>query len=217
MSFLFGMSRKVDSKVLWNIVSGKYAKPREEDRIVMFLDMNKSTQIAEELGGIRYFEFVNEFFTDITPSILKAEGQIYRYVGDEIVVTWPMSKHFKCKNSIKTYFLAKNELKRLKEKYMSRYQIIPSFKAVFHYGKVIVGEIGDVKSQVVLHGKMMYVTGLIEKQCHIMGKSILVSSTLMEKVSLPKLYKAEKQGTLKTHDANIDLYAIAERENFNLT
>ncbi|RLD18856.1 MAG: hypothetical protein DRI69_09605, partial [Bacteroidetes bacterium] len=64
LSFVFSMQRKVDGRVIWNMVSGKYAKPKEEERIFMFLDMKDSTKIAEELGEMRFFEFINDFFTD---------------------------------------------------------------------------------------------------------------------------------------------------------
>lgn len=218
MSFIFSMQRKVDAKVLWNMVSGKYVVPREEDRIFMFMDMNESTKIAEKLGEIRYFEFINDFFTDVTPAILKTEGRIYRYVGDEIVVTWPMKNNSDYAKSIRTYFLARNEMKRQKEKYFNRYGILPSFKAVFHCGTVIVGEIGDVKSQLVFHGDMMYTMGLIEKQCHELGKSLLVSSTLINQVTLPKLYKVKLCGVVESEvNENIDLYSITERSKIGLT
>ena len=217
LSFWFGMQRKVDGKVLWNMVSGKYVQPKEEERIFMFLDMKDSTKIAEQLGEMRYFEFVNDFFADITPAILKTRGHIYRYVGDEIVVTWPVARNTKYERSIKTHFLARNELRRQKEKYLARYNIIPSFKTAFHSGRVVVGEIGDVKSQFVFHGDVMYITGLIEKQCNKLNKSLLVSSTLMDKVAMPKLYKVEHCGPLE-HDRNmnIELYSITEKTEFHL-
>ena len=209
LSFLFSMHRKVDGRVIWNMISGKYAMPKKEERIFMFLDMKDSTKIAEELGEIRYFKFINDFFTDITPAILRTGGHIYRYVGDEIVVTWPLTSKTKPETSIKTYFLARNELKRQREKYLNRYRIIPSFKAVFHCGSVVVGEIGDVKSQFVFHGDVLYVTELIEKQCNKLKKPLLVSSILIEKVSMPKLYRIYHCGVLE-YDANqhIELFSI---------
>ena len=37
----------------------------------------------------------------------------------------------------------------LKEKYISKYGFVPDFKAGLHYGKVIAGEIGIIKREIV--------------------------------------------------------------------
>ena len=61
----------------------------------MFLDIKSSTTIAEKLGHNSYFKLLNDFFADITDSILYNKGEIYQYVGDEVVVSW------KVKNGIR--------------------------------------------------------------------------------------------------------------------
>ena len=43
--------------VFWEIVTGKYLKPRNEKRIIMFLGLNNSTPISEMLGHEKYFLF----------------------------------------------------------------------------------------------------------------------------------------------------------------
>ncbi|MGR3301112.1 MAG: hypothetical protein ACUZ8I_01275 [Candidatus Scalindua sp.] len=52
----------------------------------MFLDLKSSTTIAEEIGHRRYFEFISDFIADVTTPILNNHGEIYQYVGDEIVI-----------------------------------------------------------------------------------------------------------------------------------
>jgi len=64
----------------------KYLKPKDEKRIFMFLDLKSSTTIAEEIGHRRYFEFISDFIADVTTPILNNHGEIYQYVGDEIVI-----------------------------------------------------------------------------------------------------------------------------------
>ena len=54
----------------------------------MFLDMKSSTTIAESLGHVRYFEMLREYYFDLSDPIVKYSGEIYQYVGDEIVVSW---------------------------------------------------------------------------------------------------------------------------------
>ena len=68
--FMIQISRKMGTGTLFNFISGKYHRPREEEVIFMFLDLKSSTQIAESLGEIEYYEFLNDFFHDITKCIL---------------------------------------------------------------------------------------------------------------------------------------------------
>ena len=74
--------------VFVDFLMGKYFHPRREERIFMFLDLRGSTGIAERLGEQQYFNFLKEVYKDITPAILNTQGEIYQYVGDEVVISW---------------------------------------------------------------------------------------------------------------------------------
>jgi adenylate cyclase len=199
--------------VLWNFITGKYHKPKEEERIFMFMDLNNSTTIAEKLGDVGVSNLLNDIFFDLSQSIFSTYGIIYRYVGDEVVITWKVKKGLENANCLRTFFLAKNALKRQREKYMTKYGFFPTFSAGYHCGKVIVGEIGDVKSQITFLGDVLYTTGMIEKQCNALGKENLVSEDLIKRISLPEIYKMKPAGNLENKlSRNIDLYTISEIE-----
>ena len=209
--FIRHLSRKMGQGILLNFITGKYHEPREEERIFMFLDLNSSTSIAEAMGAIQYYQLLNDFFHDITKCILFTKGEIYRYVGDEVVVTWSIRDGLNNSNCIRTYFYVKNEIDRLKEKYLDKYNLVPGFSASFHVGKVIRGEIGDVKSQIVFHGGPLYTTALVEKQCGKLKKDILVTADLIKRISLPVIYEMKQVGRLEL-DRQLDLYTIIESE-----
>ena len=48
--FVLQVNHLLGEGILWKFVRGKYHKPREEERIFMFLDMKSSTRIAENWG-----------------------------------------------------------------------------------------------------------------------------------------------------------------------
>ena len=56
------LALEVDEKysrgVFIGIMMGKYLQPKEESRIIMFLDLKDSTPIAEKLGHQQYFLFI---------------------------------------------------------------------------------------------------------------------------------------------------------------
>ena len=61
---------------LRNLIRGRYNKPRKENRIFLFLDINDSTTIAEKIGHEKYFNMLQDFFADITEPII-ANGDIF--------------------------------------------------------------------------------------------------------------------------------------------
>ena len=90
--------------VLLRYLLGRYHRPRREARIFMFLDIKSSTSLAEQLGHEAYLAFINEFFRDISGPVLDNGGEIYEYVGDEVVLTWKEERGIKDANCIRVFF-----------------------------------------------------------------------------------------------------------------
>ena len=175
---------------------GKYNTPKEEKRIFMFLDLNSSTTIAEKLGDELYHELLKNFFADITNSILDNNGEIYQYVGDEVVVAWKYEDGIINNHCIKCFFDMKSFIEKKKEKYLLRYGVVPSFKAGIHLGKVIVGEIGIIKRDITYSGDVLNTTSRIQSMCKEFDVDIIASEDLIEKLSL-KSYTANYLGAIK--------------------
>jgi adenylate cyclase len=212
VNLVYQISRKMGQGVLWNFIIGKYHRAREEERIFMFMDINNSTEIAENLGDIEYNNLLNDFFFDITESILTNYGEIYRYVGDEVVVSWKLKKDQTQVHFLRAYFHAKRAIHLKREEYLKLYGLVPAFSAGFHYGKVIVGEIGEVKSQICFFGDVMYETTEIEKSCKKHKTDNLISEALLNLVELPKIFSASKEGVVEIPGfTSIITYSVAEK------
>jgi adenylate cyclase len=186
------MSRKMGQGVFLNYLTGKYQTPKEEQRIFMFLDQKSSTSHTEEMTSLGYYEFLKEFYFDITNCILSSGGQIYRYVGDQVVVSWTIKRGLRNADCIRCYFWICAEIENRKEKYLSKYGILPEFRASIHVGHVICGEVGSAKSQIVFHGEALYETALIEKECSKLEVDMLISEDLAELVALPVIYELQE-------------------------
>ena len=78
---------KMGNKILIPILMGRYFNPKEEDRIFTFIDLRSSVEIAEKLTPIEYSKYLQDCFHDLEESIIRFNGQIYQYVGDECVIT----------------------------------------------------------------------------------------------------------------------------------
>ena len=171
--------------VLGKLILGRYHSPREEERIFMFVDMKSSTTIAEKLGHIHFFDLLNDFFRDITNAIIYTSGEVYQYVGDEVVISWTMKKGTKKANCIRCFYGMQEAVHQRADRYMSKYGLVPEFKAGLHCGVVTTGEIGIIKKDIVFSGDVMNTASRIQSKCNDYGVKILMSKDLLDKLHLP--------------------------------
>lgn len=193
---LLQVSSKFGQGIFWNIVRGKYNTPKEENRIFMFLDLNSSTTMAERLGDEKYHELLKDFFADITNPILDNKGEIYQYVGDEVIVVWNNEDGIKENHCLKCFFDIKDFLKKKAQYYLNHYGLVPSFKAGFHCGKVVAGEVGVVKRDITYSGDVLNTTSRIQSLCKEFNTEIIASTDLIAKLN-PARYVFQSLGSFR--------------------
>lgn len=201
--------------VLGKLLTGRYHNPLEEERIFLFADINHSTAIAERLGHIRFFNLLNDFFRDITNSIIDTGGEIYQYVGDEIVISWPMKKGVHNANCIRCFYFMQEAIQKKAPKYMEKYGEVPFFKAGLHAGLVTSGEIGVIKKDIVYSGDVLNTTSRIINLCHQYETRILLSKYLLDKLNLPPHDLApERMGIfeLKGKRQKVEIYTLTSED-----
>ncbi len=212
VNFVRQINRLLGQNVLFNYIRGKYQLPLEEELIFMFLDLKSSTTIAEKLGHIKNHEFLNEFFYDMSDPILECRGRIYQYVGDEIVLTWEIKEGLKDLNCIKCFFDIQNKISGLKDIYNDKYGVYPEFKAGLHVGKVITGEIGDIKKDIVYHGDTVNTAARIQAECNKYNRKVLASKVLVDMLDLKGKYKKESMGNIRLRgkEKELELFSVEE-------
>lgn len=191
------ISDNIGHGVLINFFTGKYHTPKEEERIFMFADMKSSTAIAETLGHIKYFELLRMYYVDISNAIVNSYGEVYQYVGDEIVVSWKFEKGIQNNNCIQCFFNMKRDLKKKSHRYQKHFDVSPDFKAGFHFGKVTTGEIGALKKEIIFTGDVLNTTARIQSLCNANAVDIIVSDHLLNHLNLGKEFKIRSLGENK--------------------
>jgi adenylate cyclase len=182
--FYIEVSDNIGQGVLINFFTGKYHRPIEEERIFMFLDMKDSTAIAEELGHVKYFEMLREYYADLTDPIIEFGGEIYQYVGDEVVVTWKQKKDKINNDCINCFFAMKSSLSNQANKYNSEFGLVPTFKAGIHLGSVTTGEIGVIKKEITFSGDVLNTTARIQGLCNKYAVDLLTSEQVIRAIDL---------------------------------
>jgi adenylate cyclase len=210
--FVRQLDRLLGPGVLLRYMRGQYHRPRREARIFMFLDLKSSTTLAEELGPEAYYGLVNEFFRDISGPVLDNAGEIYEYVGDEVVLTWEEQQGIKDANCIRVFFDIDEIIQNKKQLYLDHFGVVPEFKAGVHVGEVMTAEIGDLKKSLVFNGDVLNTGSRIEKECSRLGRRLLSSADLFERLVLPDGVTAEAMGpaTLRGKSQSLELVAFAK-------
>lgn len=209
------VNEKYGQGILGKLIMGKYLRPREEERIFMFVDIRSSTTIAEQLGHLRFFELLNDFYRDLTNPIIYKSGEIYQYVGDEIVVSWPMKEGLQNASCLRCFYDIKATLETLSGEYKKKYGLVPVVKAGLHCGLVTTGEIGVIKKDIVFSGDVMNTTSRIQAQCNRFGVDILLSKTLLDKLKLPPdEFPRKRVGMieLRGRRQKVELYSFGDEE-----
>ena len=195
--FILQVSDKFGPGILWKFITGKYYHPREEERVFMFLDLKSSTTIAEKTGSNKFFRLLKEIFNDVTEPIINSRGEIYQYVGDEIVITWPAKTGLSENNCLLCFYWIKEALEKRTEHYLEEYGVVPFFKAGMHIGEATVGEIGIIKKDIVFSGDVLNTTARIQGECNKNNVDIILSSVLLQRMPMNGEYKKIPLGEIQ--------------------
>jgi adenylate cyclase len=210
LTFLLEIRRKVGPGNLWALLTGRYHRPREESRVFLFLDLKGSTSIAERLGHIRYSQFIRHCYHDLTEFVLTFRAQIYQFVGDEVVLTWPAGMPGAERNSLETFFRFQNRLQERRTWYTEAFGVAPEFRAGVEEGVVTVTEVGDIKREIAFHGDALNTAARLLDLCRKYERSVLVSAKIRETIAEVPEWTTDLQGdiTLRGKSEPVAVYGV---------
>jgi len=208
--FIVQVRDNLGPEVFYNFLFGKYHQPKEEKRVFMFVDMKSSTKIAERLGHVSYFKLLNDYYADMTKAIVSSGGEIYQYVGDEVVISWDLESAFSDFNCIECFFKAKDIFEDRKDYYIKAYGLSPSFKAGIHWGAVTTGEIGLIKKDIIFTGDVLNTSARIQSLCNSLGSDNLMSEALLSQLAINDQYKVSFEGEMELRGKTdrVKLYSL---------
>ena len=211
-TFLKLVDEKFGPGTFWKILLGQYQKPKVEKRIFMFLDLKSSTLIAEQLGYKKYSALIQQCFYDLNDVIQFFSGEIYQYVGDEVVVSWDYKKGTQNCECVDLFFQFRNRLHSRRDFYMEEFGIVPEFKAGLHGGKLMAAEVGVVKREIAYHGDVINTTARIQSMCNELGEPLLISEPLLQSLKLNPKYLPQFKGefTLKGKEQLTSLHSVCQ-------
>ncbi len=203
------VSENLGHHVFLNFFTGKYHKPKVENRVFMFLDMKSSTTIAESLGHVRYFNLLQDYYNIMSDPIIDSLGEVYQYIGDEIVVSWKLERGIQKANCIRCFFDIRDSLAAQQGKLQAAYGVEVDFKAGIHVGEVTIGEVGALKKEIVFTGDVLNTTARVQSLCSDYEADLLITGKLKDMLP-PSAYTFTTKGSiaLKGRNKKEELYLV---------
>lgn len=161
---------------------GRYERPKREERVVLTMDLVGSTELAERMGDLRYYRFLNHTYSLMTDAVLRNEADIHKYVGDEVIFTWPMRIGLREYNCLDLFFDITTRIKEHENDMLREYGVVPQYRAAVHGGRVISAQVGHIKRTVDLSGDVMNSVSRMLGLAKNMKVDFLVSAELLARM-----------------------------------
>ncbi len=194
---------------------GMLNKPREDERIFMFIDMKSSTLIAEKLSHEKFSHLVQDIFNDLAV-VDNYMGEIYQYMGDGAIISWPLNKGLKNNNFLNAFYGFINLIKKRENYYYRKYDLLPRFKAGAHVGKVMVLQVGRIRRDISYNGDTLNTAARIESMCNDLNKSLIISGDLYNMLEETEDFNIKEIGNLrlKGKRRKVDIYHVRPRKKY---
>ena len=179
VTFLLEVNSLLGQNVLLAFITGRYHRPRVEQRVFLIIDMKNSTAAAERLGEVDFHRLLNRLIGDLSGAIVAHKGEIHKYVGDELIATWPLAAGLKPARCLLACFDAIARMAALGPSYEREFGQRVEVRAALHCGPVVVGEMGSSKKEIALIGDTLNTTARLVDACRETGESVIASATLL--------------------------------------
>jgi len=193
---MFQAAGLVGYRTFMALLLGKYRRPSAERRFFLFVDVVGSTAIAERLGALEAHRFLAAVFSAAAEPIELCRGEIYQYVGDEIVITWVEADGVADARALRCFFAMRAALAADARRFVQRFGVDPELRAALHLGEVIAGEVGQVRRAIVFHGDVMNTTGRLEQATRELGCFFIASAEALASLAPPPEIRTRDLGSL---------------------
>ena len=166
-------------ETLFHLMIGTYHRPVLEEKVLLFLDINNSTGLAEHLGAVQIKSLVGKFLFDISKPITDYGGEIYLYKGDGLIALWDWAAGIDQGNILKSVDAIYGAIERQRAAYQKLFGIVPNFRIGIHGGDVIVSEQGDTKRSIGIYGDAINIAARMEEVARTHNVRCIVSEAVV--------------------------------------
>src|SRR5271169_2394571 len=170
-------------ETLFHLMIGTYHRPVIEEKVLLFLDINDSTGLAERLGAVQIKSLVGKFLFDISKPITDHGGEIYLYKGDGLIALWNWSEAIRGNKILRAIDAVFAAVRREEAAYQREFGVVPRFRIGVHGGEVVVSEQGDTKRAIGVYGSTINIAARMEEAAKAHGVGCAISGDVAQALS----------------------------------
>ena len=211
--FLLQVSQIMGSRIFRGLLFGRYHRPRSEERFFLFVDIVGSTALAERIGPVGVHRFLNGVFVLAADPVDDYRGEIYQYVGDEMVITWAEVDGRRDACPIACFIAIEAAINSAASDFTRDFGIAPRIRGALHAGPVIVGEVGGRKRDIVFHGDVMNTTARLEQMARELDRRLVISADAMSRLEGADQFASEDLGdrVLRGRTSPVRIFSVLGR------
>ena len=159
----------------------------------------------------RFSRLIQVIFSEVKQITPTYHGQIYNYVGDEVIITWPEDLGLRNANCVRLAFHFLSNIKLREQYFKDELGLIPEFKAGLHGGDVTVAEVGNIKRDISFFGDVVNTASRLQTLCKEYEELFLTSDYIYQylkdtsDLSFDHLGKLELRGK----EEQMDVYSVS--------
>ena len=197
IAFCFEVDRLLGPGTLWRLATGRYHAPRIEERAFLILDLAGSTAVAQQIGPERFLALLDHLLAAMSPVFVAHRAEVYRYVGDGIILSWPLDEAVEDARILRCLDDAVRRMVAERPRVAARFGVAPVGRAAMHCGPIAVGAIGDARREIAFLGDTLNIAAKIEKAAGERGLSGVASRDLVDRLRLPPGFAAHPIGPVE--------------------
>src|ERR1700751_1834421 len=165
---------------LFPLMIGTYHRPVIEEKVLLFLDINNSTGLAERLGAVQIKSLVGKFLFDISKPITNYGGEIYLYKGDGLIALWNWNEANRGNRILRAIDAIFGSVRRERSEFQRQFGAVPRFRVGVHGGEVVVSEQGDTKRAIGIYGSTINIAARMEEVAKAHNIACAISGDVAE-------------------------------------
>jgi len=167
-------------ETLFHLMIGTYHRPVIEEKVLLFLDINDSTGLAERLGAVQIKSLGGKFLFDISKPITNYGGEIYLYKGDGLIALWNWTEAIRGNRILRAIDAVFASVGRERSEYQRQFGVVPRFRIGVHGGEVVVSEQGDTKRAIGVYGSTINIAARMEEAAKAHEVACVVSGDVAQ-------------------------------------
>jgi adenylate cyclase len=170
-------------ETLFHLMIGTYHRPVIQEKVLLFLDINNSTGLAEHLGAVQIKSLVGKFLFDISKPITDHGGEIYLYKGDGLIALWNWDEALRGNKILRAIDAVFAAVRREEMAYLREFGVVPRFRVGVHGGEVVVSEQGDTKRAIGVYGSTINIAARMEEAAKAHSVACAISGDVAQALS----------------------------------